>query len=110
MCVDYSVDVAVIIETRMPDNSKSAHYEAASAGYAGFFSEARPMKQNNGGPREGGVAILINDGFAASRLGTNLGGYFAIHIAVPLPWAKNHLLYIIGAYTVRTTSSKSHMS
>ena len=29
MCVDYTVDVAVITETRIRDNFKSAHYAAA---------------------------------------------------------------------------------
>ena len=98
MCVDYSVDVAVITETRIRDNFKSAHYEAAAAGYTGLFSEARPLKQNNGGPKEGGVAILINDGYAAPNLGKKLDGDFAVHTAVPLPGVENPLLHIIGAY------------
>ena len=37
ICVDYNVDVAVITETRIRDNFKSAHYEAAAAGYTGLF-------------------------------------------------------------------------
>ena len=57
------------------------------------------MKQNNGGPKEGGVAILINDGYAARNLGKKFDGDFAVHTAVPLPWAKSPLLHIIGAYT-----------
>ena len=96
--LDYNVDVAVIIETRIRDNSKSAHYEAAAEGYNGFFSEARQINQNNCGSKEGGVAIFINDGYVTPSLGNNLDGDFALHTAVPLPWAKSPLLHIIGAY------------
>ena len=103
MLVDYDIDIAVITETRIHDNSKAATFEAAAAGYNSLLSDPRPLKQNIGGPKEGGVAILINGGNAAPDLGRTakhmvLDADFAIHTAIPLPGAKNKLLHIIGAY------------
>ena len=89
---------AVLTETRIRTDAKSARHRAAEAGYQMLQSDIRPLKDGNQGPKEGGAAVLALH--AAPNLynpqEAQLGTDFAVHTALPL--GVKHLLHIVGAY------------
>ena len=97
-------DVAVLVETRIKYEVRSAHIQSAANGCNVLLSNPRPEKINIGGPKEGGVAIIGKNAYTLPDIGraaaiVQLDPNFAIHTVIPI-WCggKESLLHIIGAY------------